>query len=231
MRAYCQFALVGAVVVVAGCGPEIEMIKSMPPLGTQRLATVTIEGDRMTGAVIDIDGQPCGSASASWTADPLKRRDIVIPLETQTPGVLTGPNVTVKAWDPFGDDVHTIPNVTATAPGATTPNITNLSPPGIDLFTNRVVVHVFGSNLYPGVGAGTVALGKAFGGPEAWAVDGATLIPADQTVFVGDGNIQAYFRRTGANALTSGTSYKIRIKNHRRYGNLQTQSATTFTAP
>jgi len=202
-----------ALLFVTGCVPDL---KTTDPAGPfQEYQYVKIEGIRMTGAMISFNGLPVGEAVSPAGADPMKRRDVVVPDLTAT-----SVSATIEGRDSAGAD--TLTRVVNNTPVPPPPvfiisGVTGTSALGVDFFIN-------GNGVFPGAGPANVTLLTPFAGPGAIALrqppDPPASIPASHTTFLWDKNYRIHF---DPGVLPAG-SYKIQVANAPQYGGQSGQS-------
>ena len=206
MARVAAFVLISAATLIAGCQPDIQ---GFDPNPVKRGQMVKVEGIRMTGASMTIDGTPVGSAFVLASSDPMNRRDVIIPSNA-------GSTVNVGASDPTGSDSMTA-NVDAAPASSAAPPL-NFSIAAVrNPISGAVTVTATGTGIFPGAGSGT----GMFEGPAARLMPGA--IAADRHKFMSDG--EYYFR---FNAVPAGT-YKLEIQNASFYGGQAGLSNNTIT--
>lgn len=196
------------VLFIVGCGPRIERVS---PIGRQRLDTVRVEGSRLTGALIEVDGGAVGSELLTAIGDPGKERRIVMPM-FRPDGTFTGPTATVRASDPIGSDVAVYAGITM--PISPPPvHINSVSPTATPtILGTEVWVIANGANIFPG--AVNVLPDTPFAGPVDVRADDAAGLQATRTVYLGPGTLQVFFD----NALLPSGPHRLYIKNDARYG-------------
>lgn len=211
MRSWLAILTVVSAFGLAGCGPRITALDPDP---ATELQMVKVEGNRMTGAVIYVDGVPVGAAIVPALSDPLKRRDVVVP-----DGV--APSGSFQARDAIATSTTLTIPVLAAAPAV--PNFVILGATGTAATGVNFVIN--GDGVYPGA---NVPLSEPFKGPTAWAVPtgGGPAVPATGTTFLWERTFQISF---DAGVLTPGT-YKIRIQNDAAYGGLGPADSTNTQA-
>jgi hypothetical protein len=207
------FALwVPTCLLLAACQPDIQ---TFDPLQVKRAQIAKVEGNRMNGASMAINGTPVGAAQLLAISDLDNRRDIMIPANAPA-------SINVTASDPLGSDSQTA--AVAPVPSAGTP-----PPPNfvigrvVNPITGAVTFTATGTHIFPGAGAGTTM----FQGPPADAerVAPPATFSADSSTFVADGNYTFRF-----NALPPG-DYKLRIHNAAFYGGQSGVSTNQVTVP
>lgn len=195
---------------VIGCGPRIEQISPSP---APEYTLATLEGGRLTGAVISVNGTTVGTALAPAIGDPLKRRDFVVP------NVAAASPVQVRAADAVGSDQQTL-TVLPSAPIA--PNFTMSPPAGTAALGVRFII--VGQGVYPGA---NIPQNEPHRGPAAHAVDVAGGSPiAGEAIFLSE---NTYRVRFGPGTLQSGHEYRIRITNDAFYGGQAATSSNSQT--
>jgi hypothetical protein len=196
--------------LAAGCGPNIQQINPDP---ANEYQLVTVEGDRMLGATISVNGVPVGAAYALAGSDPIKRRDVVVP---QGPGAAT-----FEASDLIGHDTQSATVLSSSADPINFNIIGHtVTPLGVDF-----VIH--GTGVYPGANVPN----KPFAGPMASAIDltSGGSITAQDTAFLWDRTYSVHFDPTPF--FVNGHDYKIEITNYPEYGGLSGQSGNMITMP